>query len=529
MTITDVTPHALDVRDMTDAELLDLYREADDLTQAAAMREAARRDRDATLAASRRKLAEIHAEGYDAAYAQYLKASDYTRGVLLSDLGKRRVTDEMSLWTGSKAEAERNASEELRDFWMFVEPRITPGSYARQRGSQARIERETARDEREARNGRNDRQGLADDAPGALRQEPDVTQRAARSGGPGTLRPGRRGSSDATQDQAEGAATGRPGRSVQRDGRVAGMTETGTVAVPVSGTVVRSNEPRIPGDQLLDLLASGWFSHYARFGSPAAADAVTLWAAHCWMRDEGGILVTRATPRLYLLSSAPGSGKSHVLELLSMVVPNCHGLDLEPTAPGLAYTLSSEHATVLIDESDVLFGQGTRRQAVRAIINGGYTRRGTYLNGKGGKATRLPIFGPVAMAGLDTMETDTGESLKALLSRGVKIRMEKAPSDNPPAKLTAAAEDAAGKVQYWLERWAGQVRGEVAEATPEIPEGLDGRAEEIWIPLLAIAEAAGGTWPDRARAACRELTLAEPQGEDVEAQFAAFASEFAGL
>jgi len=293
-----------------------------------------------------------------------------------------------------------------------------------------------------------------------------------------------------------------------------------------SGTVATQG-PRIPGDQLLDLLESGWFSFYARTPSQAAADAVTLWAAHCWMRDESGVLVFRATPRLYVLSSEPGSGKSHLLELLSMVVPNCHGLDLEPTAPGLAYTLSSEHATVLIDESDVLFGQGARRQAVRAIINGGYTRRGTYLNGKGGKATRLPIFGPIAMAGLDTMETDTGESLKALLSRGIKIRMEKAPADNPPADLTATAEDAAEKVQYWLARWAGQVRDEVASAVPEIPEGLDGRARQIWIPLLNVADAAGGTWPDRARAACRELTLAEPQGEDVAAQFAEFASEFA--
>jgi hypothetical protein len=304
---------------------------------------------------------------------------------------------------------------------------------------------------------------------------------------------------------------------------------TGTVAVPAAAAAAAAggkSEPRIPGDQLLDLLESGWFSFYARFGSRAAADAVTLWAAHCWMRDESGTMVTRATPRLYLLSSEPGSGKSHVLELLSMVVPNCHGLDLEPTAPGLAYTLSSEHATVLIDESDVLFGQGARRQAVRAIINGGYTRHGTYLSGKGAKATRLPIFGPVAMAGLDTMETDTGGSLTALLSRGIKVRMEKAPAGNPPAKLTAAAEDSAGKVQYWLERWAGQVRAEVAHAEPEVPEGLDGRAEQIWIPLLNVADAAGGTWPDRARAACRELTLAEPQDDDMKARFAEFAGSF---
>ena len=170
MTITDTTPLASGLRDMTDEDLAEMYQAADDLTQAAALREASRRDREDRLAKTRARLAEIHAEGYDAAYAQYLKASEYTRGVLLSGLGKKHVTDEMSLWTGSKATAERYASEELRDFWMFIEPRISPGRYARQRGTQARIDREQARDEREARNG-------LDGLPaGALRRDADTPQ-----------------------------------------------------------------------------------------------------------------------------------------------------------------------------------------------------------------------------------------------------------------------------------------------------------------------------------------------------------------
>ena len=309
--------------------------------------------------------------------------------------------------------------------------------------------------------------------------------------------------------------------------------QAGDVAVPVSGVVrspggtVARQEQLVPGDQLLDLLRDQWFGWFARLPSPAALDLVTLWAAHCWMRDENGVLVTRATPRLYVLSSEPGSGKSHLLELLALVVPNCFGLDLEPTAPGLVYTLSREKATVLIDEGDVLFSTGARRQAVRAILNGGYTRHGTYLNGKGAKASREPVFGPVAVAGLDAMETDTGDTLKALLSRGIKIRMQKAASDNPPAKMTAASEDAAAKVRHWLGIWAGQVRGMIADAQPEVPEGLEGRAEQIWIPLLAVADAAGGDWPSRARTACRELTMAEPGG--LADEFGEFAASFGAV
>jgi len=312
-------------------------------------------------------------------------------------------------------------------------------------------------------------------------------------------------------------------------------TVTGAVAVPDAGTVT-TQEQRIPGDQLLDLIRDAWLGFFGRYPSPAALDAVTLWAAHTHMRDENGALVFRATPRLYLLSSEPGSGKSHVLEMLMRIVPNCHGLDLEPTKAGLVHTLNKEKATVLLDEGDLLFAAGQRHSDVRAVINGGTYRHGTVLNGKGAKANREPVFGPLALAGLDVMEKGTGDTLNALMSRGVKIRMEKASGDDRPPKLTRKAEDGAEKAKLWLERWAAQVRDEVASADPEIPEGIEGRAEDIWTPLLAVAEAAGrdakarketSDWPERARAACLELALGKPDGgEDVEAEFAEFAEDF---
>lgn len=301
------------------------------------------------------------------------------------------------------------------------------------------------------------------------------------------------------------------------------------VAVPQPAQAARGAVPLIPGDQLLDLVRNAWLGHFARFPSPAALDAVTLWAAHCHMRDENGMLVFRATPRLYLLSSEPGSGKSFVLELVGRIVPDWYGLDLEPTAPGLVHTISKEHATVTLDEADILLGAGNRHEAVRAIINGGTYRHGTVLNGRGAKATRVSVFGPLALAGLDTLEKATGDRLTALMSRGVKIRMEKASGEDRPPRLTRDAEESADGAKMWLERWAAQVRDEVADAEPEMPEGVEGRAEDIWAPLLAVAQAAGGDWPDRAFAACQELALSKPSGDDIEDQFTEFAGSFGGL
>ena len=46
----------------------------------------------------------------------------------------------------------------------------------------------------------------------------------------------------------------------------------------------------------------------------------------------------------------------------------------------------------------------------------------------------------------------------------------------------------------------------IARARPGIPESLNDRAADIWEPLLAVAELAGGSWPEKARGAADGLT-----------------------
>jgi len=43
--------------------------------------------------------------------------------------------------------------------------------------------------------------------------------------------------------------------------------------------------------------------------------------------------------------------------------------------------------------------------------------------------------------------------------------------------------------------------GSIASARPQIPESLNDRAADIWEPLLALADLAGGDWPNKARTA----------------------------
>jgi hypothetical protein len=135
--------------------------------------------------------------------------------------------------------------------------------------------------------------------------------------------------------------------------------------------------------------------------------------------------------------------------------------------------------------------------------------------GIGGKPDRTPVFGPVAIAGLDVMETGTGDALKALLSRGVILR----PGTPDPDALRTAPKleadlvrgraekdaDAGRKALDWM---AAATYEEVitGDAWDELPDGLSTRAQQIWEPLFRIARAAGGDWLQRAKEASLVLS-----------------------
>jgi Protein of unknown function (DUF3631) len=63
-----------------------------------------------------------------------------------------------------------------------------------------------------------------------------------------------------------------------------------------------------------------------------------------------------------------------------------------------------------------------------------------------------------------------------------------------------------------LARWAGEIRDTVRDAWPEIPDGIEDRNADVWEPLLAVADAAGGDWPDRARVAAVTLVTESALG-----------------
>src|SRR5262249_26279091 len=57
------------------------------------------------------------------------------------------------------------------------------------------------------------------------------------------------------------------------------------------------------------------------------------------------------------------------------------------------------------------------------------------------------------------------------------------------------------ELQRKAARWATDNVNALRSADPSIPETLNDRAGDCWRPLLAIADRAGGEWPELARSA----------------------------
>lgn len=456
--------------------LADLYGKVshDDEAARLVLGEARRREH---LEAQRKARNAERAEWLDAAHAQYMAAEAELRGNLVR-YGSP-VADAWSLWSGSEQYAQANCSEELR-LWWLEHPRITVTQYRQQISDGRRVQRDDM--EREAATGKAGGDAMIGGIAGHIAGQ--------------AVREGMRAASNLSrEDRARMNAQ----QAVQQ--RAAEM-RTG-LAVRAPAALVRQREP-VDGEKILGYVHT-MLGRYASL-SPAAQDAVALWALHAHVRDGEGRLAWRATPRLLLMSSQPGSGKSRVLELLALLCPFTFGLDTEPTAAGLAHTLDKEHATALLDEADVLFGSGKRKESVRAVINSGYTRNGTVLRMRGSKAERARVFGPMAIAGLDVLEKATGDSLTALLDRCIIVRMSKA-GKGEVHDLDQQAERAGSLLQQALAAWAQDHLIDVVTAAPDMPEGVHGRSAQIWQPLIALGDEISPEWGQRAREACDELAV----------------------
>uniref|UniRef100_A0AAU2VSR7 DUF3631 domain-containing protein n=1 Tax=Streptomyces sp. NBC_00008 TaxID=2903610 RepID=A0AAU2VSR7_9ACTN len=258
----------------------------------------------------------------------------------------------------------------------------------------------------------------------------------------------------------------------------------------------------IDGAALLDEVEQ-FHRRFNVFPREAAYVAVALWDAHAHLLDAFD-----STPRLAFLSPEPGSGKSRALEVVETLVPRPM-LAVNARAAALFRSVSDPagRPTILFDEIDTVFGpKAGDNEELRGFLNAGHRRSGVTYRcvGDGGNQTvvEFPSYTAVAVAGLGYLP-DT------ITTRSVIIRMRRRARNEKAEPFRARLHEAEGhELRDRLAQWAEQVREDVAGRWPEMPEGVTDRPADVWEPLLSVADAAGGDWPERARAACMELVNA---------------------
>ncbi|NBM20145.1 DUF3631 domain-containing protein [Streptomyces sp. GC420] len=245
------------------------------------------------------------------------------------------------------------------------------------------------------------------------------------------------------------------------------------------------------------------------FPLEAAYVAVTLWDAHAHLLD-----CFDSTPRLAFLSPEPGSGKSRALEVVETLVPRAMAA-VDASASALFRSVSGidgGRPTILFDEIDTVFGpKAGDNEQLRGFINAGHTRgRVMYRcvgDGSNQQVQGFPSFCAVAVAGLGSLP-DT------ILTRSVIIRMRRRARNEKAEPFRTRIHVREGNaLRDRLAKWAETVQERVTDAFPEVPEGVTDRPADVWEPLLAVADAAGGDWPRRARQACLTLVKASQSND----------------
>ncbi|MGW4927976.1 DUF3631 domain-containing protein [Agromyces sp. NPDC004153] len=230
--------------------------------------------------------------------------------------------------------------------------------------------------------------------------------------------------------------------------------------------------------------------------------AVTLWVAHTHLVD-----LFDSTPRLWIHSPEPGSGKSRTLEVLAKLVHD----PVETMNTSVAFLArridaSDPAPTVLFDEVDTLFGTRARDAAaeeLRGILNSGHRRGAKYsraaVRGKETVLEEFTTFAPVAMAGL-------GELPDTIRTRSVAVPMRRRAGGEVVEPYRERQNGSELDVTCTrLEAWADSVRHCIGNPWPEMPDGITDRDADVFEPLLAVADAAGGDWPRLAREAAVDI------------------------
>lgn len=231
------------------------------------------------------------------------------------------------------------------------------------------------------------------------------------------------------------------------------------------------------------------------------ANVVALWVLFAWAFDAWSI-----APMIQISAPERECGKTRLLEVIGALVPKPLPTG-SISAAALFRVIEAHSPCLLVDETDTFL---TENPELVGVLNNGYSRAQAFVircDGEDNAVKPFRVWGPKVLCGI-------GELPDTLASRCLTITMRRKRAGETVERLRADRQGWADGLRSRCLRWAADHVERLRCADPVLPDALNDRQQDNWRPLIAIADAAGGDWPARARAAA--LALSAPRAAQEE-------------
>jgi hypothetical protein len=243
---------------------------------------------------------------------------------------------------------------------------------------------------------------------------------------------------------------------------------------------------------------------------PHYPEAVALWVLHAH-----GIAACQYSPRLNLRSPEAECGKTTLLEIIQSFCA-VRGSQIESSTTPAAYFRYVHQAStegrlppiMLLDEIDNFLD--VNRTDAYSILNSGHKLAGAWVNrcditSEGVyKANRYCTWAPCVLAGIGEFNGNS-KQIDTLKSRCIVINLKRKMRSEEIATFDDEAKERCVELGRQAAAWCAEHAAELRSACPDMPEWLYNREADSWRMLFKFADAAGGRWPETARAAATAL------------------------
>jgi len=235
---------------------------------------------------------------------------------------------------------------------------------------------------------------------------------------------------------------------------------------------------------------------------PHTAEAVALWICHACALEAFTI-----SPILAICSPTKGSGKTLLLDVISYLLVK--KLFVSNTTPATLFRCVDKFTPcLLIDEADTFLKDN---EELRGILNAGHRRSSAFVMRTVGDEHEPVIFVTWCAKAIAII----GKLPETLEDRSIVVSMKRKSGNEKINEFRAnKMEPSLTNCKRKIMKWTADNLNALRKADPGTLDGLTNRLADNWRPLLAIADLAGGKWPETARTVAKGLSNSVDEGSN---------------